>query len=61
MPVRLRPSTPVIHREEILAHPTLAGIEVIRMPAGSNPSYLDAEQYAALQQAFPPGTRACST
>ena len=23
------------------------------MPAGSNPSYLDTEQYDALQQAFP--------
>jgi hypothetical protein len=53
MPVRLRAVEPAIHREEILAHPTLAGIEVIRMPAGSNPSYLDAEQYQALQQAFP--------
>jgi hypothetical protein len=53
MPVRLRSVEPVIHREEILADPTLAGIEVVRMPAGSNPSYLDTEQYDALQQAFP--------
>ena len=53
MPVRLRAVEPAIHREEIRAHPTLAGIEVIRMPAGSNPSYLDTEQYHALQQAFP--------
>ena len=28
------------------------------MPAGSNPSYLDAEQYDALQQAFPQVARA---
>ena len=53
MPVRLRPIQPAIHREEIKAHPTLSGIEVLRMPAGSNPSYLDAEQYDALQHAFP--------
>ena len=53
MPVRLRAVDPVIHREEIRAHPVLAGIEVLRMPAGSNPSYLDTEQYHALQQAFP--------
>ncbi len=53
MPVRLRAIEPAVHREEIKAHPTLAGIEVVRMPAGSNPSYLDTEQYDALQQAFP--------
>ena len=57
MPVRLRAVEPVIHREEILADPTLAGIEVVRMPAGSNPSYLDTEQYHALQRGLPPGTR----
>ena len=53
MPVRLRAVEPAIHRDEVKAHPTLAGIEVLRMPAGSNPSYLDAEQYVALQHAFP--------
>jgi hypothetical protein len=53
MPVRLGAVEPPILREEILDDPTLAGIEVVRMPAGSNPSYLDAEQYHALQQAFP--------
>ena len=53
MPVRLRAVEPVIHREAILEDPTLAGIEVVRMPAGSNPSYLDTEQYQALQEAFP--------
>ena len=53
MPVRLRAIEPVIHREEIRAHPVLSGIEVVRMPAGSNPSYLDAEQFHALRQAFP--------
>jgi hypothetical protein len=53
MPVRLRPVRPTVHRKEILDHPTLSAIEVIRMPAGSNPSYLDAEQYDALRHAFP--------
>jgi len=53
MPVRLHAVEPVIHRDEILADPMLSGIEVARMPAGSNPSYLDTEQYLALQEAFP--------
>jgi hypothetical protein len=53
MPVRLRAVRPAIQRLELLDHPTLAGIEVLRMPAGSNPSYLDVEQYDALRHAFP--------
>jgi len=53
MPVRLHAVRPAVHRKEILDHPTLSRIEVIRMPAGSNPSYLDSEQYAALRHAFP--------
>ena len=53
MPVRLVPVDPVVTRAEILVHPVLSGCEVIRMPAGSNPSYLDTEQYRALQSAFP--------
>ena len=53
MPVRLRAVEPAIQRKELLDHPTLSAIEVLRMPAGSNPSYLDALQYAALQHAFP--------
>ncbi len=53
MPVRLEPVEPVVTREQVLAVPGLAGAEVLRMPAGSNPSYLDLEQYLALQEAFP--------
>lgn len=53
MSVRLRPVDPVVPRAEILAHPVLRDLEVIRMPAGSNPSYLDIEQYRALRSAFP--------
>ena len=53
MPVWLRPVTPVVPREALLADPVLADLEVLRMPAGSNPSYLDTTQYAALCAAFP--------
>ena len=53
IPVRLRPVDPLVPRESLLADPVLAGLEVLRMPAGSNPSYLDVEQYAALRDAFP--------
>ena len=40
-------------RQQVLAIPELSRAEVLRMPAGSNPSFLDVEQYAALQQACP--------
>jgi len=53
MPVRLRPVTPHVPRAALLADARLAGAEVLRVAAGSNPSYLDAEQYAALCEAFP--------
>jgi len=52
MPVQLEPVDPVVTRQQVLAVPGLAGAEVLRMPAGSNPSFLDVEQYLALQQAF---------
>ena len=53
MPVQLRPLDPIVLREELRAHSELSGLEVLRMPAGSNPSYLDRTQYAALCAAFP--------
>jgi hypothetical protein len=53
MPVRLDAVTPYVPRAALLADPRLAGIEVLRMAAGSNPSYLDAVQYAALCELFP--------
>ncbi len=53
MPVRLRPVEPVVARTVLKADPVLAGLEVLRMPAGSNPSYVDVAQYAALRLAFP--------
>ena len=52
MPLRLRAVVPVVLRDEVLAQRALSDLEVLRMPAGSNPSYLDALQYSALQQAF---------
>jgi hypothetical protein len=53
MPVRLQAVEPPVRREEILAVPGLADLEVLRMPAGSNPSYVDGAQYRTLRQAFP--------
>jgi hypothetical protein len=53
MPVRLQPVDPVVERAELLADPLLRDLEVIRMPAGSNPSYVDRAQYRTLRQAFP--------
>lgn len=53
MPVRLRPLTAPILREQLMSVPALAGIEVIRMAAGSNPSYLDVDQLDSLAASFP--------
>ena len=52
MPVRLEAVEPVL-RSELLGHPLLRDLEVIRMAAGSNPSYLDKAQYRTLRQTFP--------
>jgi hypothetical protein len=54
-----RPDGPVVHvrlallaepisRADLLADPRSRDAEVLRMPAGSNPSWLSAEQYAAV-------------
>jgi hypothetical protein len=53
IPVRLTAIEPVVSRSQVRDLPRLAGAEVLRMPAGSNPSFLDVAQYAALQEAFP--------
>jgi hypothetical protein len=53
MPVRLEPLVPPVPRQALVEHPTLGSIEVLRMPAGSNPSYLTVSQYAALCAEFP--------
>ncbi len=54
IPMRLRPIPSPPLRAELLLDPVLATAEVVRMPAGSNPSYLDREQYAALRAAYLP-------
>ena len=54
IPMRLRPIPSPLLRAELLLDPVLATAEVVRMPAGSNPSYLDREQYAALRAAYLP-------
>ena len=46
--VRLTALAEPVGRAELLADPVARGAEVLRMPAGSNPSWLSAEQYAAV-------------
>lgn len=49
---RLRSPVP---RAALLADPVLAAAEVLRVPAGGNPSYLGPEQFAALRAHLAPG------
>ena len=59
--VRLR-LVPAIPRADLLADPAFRGAEVLRMPAGSNPSWLTRGQFAAVlarlpaEVATPPGS-----
>lgn len=53
MPVRLRPLSSPVLRDELLGHPVLGRLEVVRMPAGSNPSYVTRAQLAALGELCP--------
>lgn len=53
IPVELAPLTPPLLRSELLGHPVLGAMEVLRMPAGSNPSYVTREQLAALTDLSP--------
>lgn len=55
LPMRLRPLDPPVLRPVLLAHPVLSGLEVLRSPWGSNPSYLDRDQLAALREVVGPG------
>ena len=48
--VSLRLLEEPVARSELLEHPAFAGAEVLMMPAGSNPSYLDGPQLAAVLQ-----------
>lgn len=58
MPVAFAPLTRPVLRREILVHPVLSRIEVVRMPAGSNPSFLSHEQLAELRRSWPQVTMA---
>ena len=53
MPVSLVALEAPVPRVELLAHPLLAQLEVLRMPAGSNPSYVTEEQLEALREGWP--------
>jgi hypothetical protein len=48
VPVRLTLLTEPVPRAELLADPRMRQAEVLRMPAGSNPSWLSGEQFAAV-------------
>ncbi|MDZ5664101.1 hypothetical protein HN031_08835 [Nocardioides sp. zg-1308] len=48
MPVALEPLTDPLPRSELVGHPDLSTMEVLRMPAGSNPSYVTPGQLEAL-------------
>jgi hypothetical protein len=48
VPVRLTLLDEVVPRAELLADPRTRDAEVLRMPAGSNPSWLSHRQYAAV-------------
>jgi hypothetical protein len=48
VPVRLTLLTEPVPRSELMADPRMREAEVLRMPAGSNPSWLSAEQFAAV-------------
>jgi hypothetical protein len=45
-----------VDRAELLADPAMRDAEVLRMPAGSNPSWLSAPQYAAVLARLAPVT-----
>ena len=53
IPVELAAVPAPLLRSELVGHPELSGMEVLRMPAGSNPSYVTREQLAALVEMCP--------
>lgn len=48
--LRLGPIDPPLLRTDLLADPVLSRMEVVRMPAGSNPSYVSREELARLRE-----------
>ena len=53
LPLRLQPVDPPVLRTELRSHPDLRALEVLRMPAGSNPSFLTRGQLAAVREQWP--------
>ena len=53
IPVQLAPVSSPLLRSEFVGHPGLAAMEVLRMPAGSNPSYVTPEQLRVLTEMCP--------
>lgn len=53
MPLVLEPLEHPLLRFELLGHPGLATMEVLRMPAGSNPSFVTREQLEVLAEMCP--------
>jgi hypothetical protein len=53
MQVRLTSIDPPVLRRELLEHPRLSQLEVIRMAAGSNPSFLTRDQLRELERLYP--------
>ncbi|RYB93783.1 hypothetical protein EUA93_05050 [Nocardioides oleivorans] len=50
MPVRLESLPRPLLRSELAGHPALEALEVLRMPAGSNPSFVSRDQLVVLQE-----------
>ncbi|UOY02723.1 hypothetical protein [Blastococcus sp. PRF04-17] len=48
VPVRLTLLGEPVPRAELLTDPRMSGAEILRMPAGSNPSWLSAGQFGAV-------------
>ncbi|WP_162799128.1 hypothetical protein [Nocardioides sp. 616] len=53
MPVELEPLSRPVPRAELLAHPVLSQLEVLRMSAGSNPSFLTHRHLDELRHGWP--------
>ena len=53
LPVELTRLPEPVPRADLLADPRMRDAEVLRMPAGSNPSWLSREQFAAVLDRLP--------
>ena len=53
LPLSLEPLAQAVPRAELLEHPVLREAEVLRMAAGSNPSFLTREQLVELRRQWP--------